>query len=73
MLEDAPDPYRLGRPLTRFDVMTAAEVAELLGDARATVMAWAQTGAIPSRRSGRARRFIRPEIQAWILGEHRSS
>lgn len=61
--------YRLHRPLTRDDVMTADQVAELLGVARSTVMVWAKAGTIPSRRFGRIRRFIRPEVEAWMLDD----
>jgi excisionase family DNA binding protein len=65
------EPYRYGRPLTRADVLTADEVADLLGVARSTVMGWAKAGTIPSRRFGRARRFIRQEIEAWMLDPNR--
>jgi len=67
------EPYRYGRPLTRDDVMTADEAAALLGVARSTVMAWAKAGSIPSRRFGRARRFIRQELEAWMLDDERTT
>lgn len=67
------EPYRYGRPLTRADVMTADEAAELLGVARSTVMAWAKADSIPSRRFGRARRFIRQELEAWMLDDERTA
>lgn len=69
----ADSPYRYGRPLTRADVMTADETAELLGVARSTVMAWAKSGSIPSRRFGRARRFIRHELEAWMLDDRNAA
>jgi excisionase family DNA binding protein len=61
-----PDRYRITRPLIREDVMTADEVADLLHVAPSTVRVWARGGSIPSRRFGRLRRFIRPEIEAWV-------
>ncbi len=67
------EPYRYGRPLTRADVMTAEEAAALLGVARSTVMGWAKAGSIPSRRFGRARRFIRQELEAWMLDDERTA
>ncbi len=66
------EPYRYGRPLTRDDVMTADQAAELLGVARSTIMSWAKMGSIPSRRFGRARRFIRQELEAWMLDDRRT-
>lgn len=72
-MSTSDEPYRLARPLTRADVMTADEVAELLGVARSTVMGWAKANTIPSRRFGRLRRFIRPEIEAWMLDDIRAT
>ncbi|WP_354700068.1 excisionase and transcriptional regulator [Paraconexibacter sp. AEG42_29] len=60
---------RPGRNLTRTDIMTAAEVAELLTVATTTVYEWARSGTIPALRRGRVIRFRRWEIEAWIAGE----
>lgn len=64
-----PIRFRLARPLTRDDVMTADDVADLLHVSASTVRVWARGGSIPSRRFGRVRRFIRPEIEAWVLDD----
>jgi excisionase family DNA binding protein len=56
-------------PLTAADVMTAAEVAELLHVPRSTVEHWARTGQLPSRKIGRRRLFIRPAIEAVLTEE----
>ena len=54
-------------PLTAADVMTAAEVAELLHVTKSTVEYWARTGQVPSRKIGRRRLFIRPAIEEMLL------
>ena len=51
------------RGLTRDEVMTAAEVAELLHLPVSTVYYLAGRGEIPARRLGRAWRFLRPRIE----------
>ena len=56
-------------PMTAADVMTAAEVASLMGVPRSTVEHWARQGTIPSRKIGRRRLFIRPKIEALLLEE----
>jgi excisionase family DNA binding protein len=63
-----PNPHRpTGAPprsgLTRDQVMTAAEVAELLGLPVSTVYYLARRGDIPAARFGRAYRFLRPRIE----------
>ena len=60
----APD-----RPLTRTDVMTADEVAQLLQIARNTVLEWARNGTLPAMRRGRIVRFRRWEIEAFVRGD----
>lgn len=55
------------RPITRGDVMTAAEVAELLRTSKSTIEDWARRGVIPSRKRGRRRFFLRWEIEAWLI------
>jgi len=57
----------LGRPLTAVHVMTASEVAELLGVPRSTVEDWARRAIVPSRKIGRRRLFLRPRIEALLL------
>ncbi len=50
--------------------MTAAEVAELLRMPKSTVEHLARVGTVPSRKVGRRRLFLRPRIEALLLGEH---
>lgn len=52
--------------LTRADVMTASEVAELLHLPVSTVYYLAQRGEIPACRLGRAWRFLRPRIEELL-------
>jgi excisionase family DNA binding protein len=54
---------RPGLPLTRDEVMTAVEVAELLHLPVSTVYYLASRGEIPAVRLGRAWRFLRPRIE----------
>jgi excisionase family DNA binding protein len=54
------------RPLTRDEVMTASEVAELLHLPVSTVYYLAQRGEIPACRLGRAWRFLRPRIEELL-------
>jgi excisionase family DNA binding protein len=51
------------RGLTREEVMTAAEVAELLQLPVSTVYYLARRGELPACRLGRAWRFLRPRIE----------
>jgi excisionase family DNA binding protein len=51
------------RGLTRNEVMTAGEVAELLHLPVSTVYYLARRGEIPACRLGRAWRFLRPRIE----------
>lgn len=52
-----------GRGLTRDEVMTAGEVAELLHLPVSTVYYLARRGEIPACRLGRAWRFLRPRLE----------
>lgn len=52
--------------ITRDDVMTAAQVAEMLNLSRAAVYRLANTGQIPSIRLGRTIRFLRENIEAML-------
>ena len=54
------------RGLTRGDVMTAGEVAELLHLPVSTVYYLASRGEIPACRLGRAWRFLRPRIEELL-------
>ena len=52
--------------LTRDEVMTAGEVAELLHLPVSTVYYLARRGEIPACRLGRAWRFLRPRIEEML-------
>jgi excisionase family DNA binding protein len=54
------------RRLTRADVMTAREVAELLDLPVSTVYEFARRGILPCARLGRAVRFVRAEIERTL-------
>lgn len=54
--------------LTREQVMTAAEVAELLQLPVSTVYHLAREGRLPARRLGRAWRFLRPQLEELLMG-----
>ena len=54
------------RGLTRDEVMTAAEVGELLHLPVSTVYYLARRGEIPACRLGRAWRFLRPRIEELL-------
>lgn len=51
------------RRLTRADVMTAREVAEMLGLPLSTVYELARRRELPSSRLGRAVRFLREDVE----------
>lgn len=57
------------RGLTRADLLTPDEVAELLTVPVSTVRDWARRGVLPSRKLGRHRRFLRSELERWIVGD----
>jgi excisionase family DNA binding protein len=54
------------RPLTRDQVMTATEVAELLHLPVSTVYQLARQGRIPASRLGRTWRFLRPNLEQLL-------
>jgi excisionase family DNA binding protein len=54
------------RPLTRTDVLSTSEVAELLGIPRSTVHELARRGELPARRVGRRWLFLRDRLAAAI-------
>jgi len=57
------------RGITRADVMSATDVAGLLGAPKSTVEDWARRGVIPSRKRGRRRLFLRWEVEAWLVAD----
>lgn len=61
---DVPSGVRPG--LTRGDVMTAGEVAELLQLPVSTVYYLARQGSLPASRFGRTWRFLRPRIEELL-------
>lgn len=52
--------------LTRDEVMTAREVAELLRLPTSTVYELARKGVLPASRLGRAWRFLRPRLEELL-------
>jgi excisionase family DNA binding protein len=54
------------RPLTRADVLSTAEAAELLGIPRSTVHYLARRGDLPARRVGRRWLFLRDRLAAAL-------
>jgi excisionase family DNA binding protein len=59
-----PTPVRIG--LTRDQVMTAGEVADLLHLPVSTVYYLARRGELPACRLGRTWRFVRPRIEQLL-------
>ncbi len=53
--------------LTADDVMTSADVSELIKEPIHTVEAWARAGLIPGHKIGKRWKFIRSEIEHWLL------
>jgi excisionase family DNA binding protein len=54
--------------LTRDEVMTAREVAELLRMPTSTVYELARRGVLPASRLGRTWRFLRPRLEELLGG-----
>lgn len=54
------------RALTRTDVLSTSEVAELLGIPRSTVHELARRGDLPARRVGRRWLFLRDRVAAAV-------
>jgi excisionase family DNA binding protein len=52
--------------LTRDEVMTAREVADLLRMPTSTVYELARRGVLPARRLGRTWRFLRPKLEELL-------
>ncbi|MDO8209754.1 helix-turn-helix domain-containing protein [Conexibacter sp. CPCC 206217] len=71
-MDSTPEVGREGRgrrSITREDVMTAAEVAEMLGMPVSTVYELARRGELPSARLGRTVRFLRESVEERLRGE----
>lgn len=65
------DTRREARPtLTRADVMSTADVAELLDVPKSTIEEWARRSLIPSHKRGRRRFYLRWEITEWLTSEN---
>jgi excisionase family DNA binding protein len=58
------------RGLTRADLMTAAQVAELLDVPVSTVREWGRRGILPRVKLGRHVRFVRAHVEATVLAAH---
>jgi excisionase family DNA binding protein len=56
------------RRITREDVMTAAEVGEMLGIPTSTVYRLARNGTLPNARLGRTVRFLRDNVEDLLRG-----
>ena len=56
------------KSLTRDEVMTAREVAELLRMPTSTVYELARKGVLPASRLGRTWRFLRPRLEELLAG-----
>lgn len=54
--------------LTRDEVMTAREVADLLKMPVSTIYELARRGELPARRLGRTWRFLRPRVEELLSG-----
>lgn len=59
------------RGLTRADLLTAVEVAELLGVPVSTVREWGRNGTLPRIKLGRHVRFLRAHVDETILNAER--
>lgn len=63
---DLPPESAPRRRLTREDIMTVSEVAELLALPRSTVYELARRGELPCARLGRTLRFVREDIETHL-------
>jgi excisionase family DNA binding protein len=64
--QDRLDELDTQRALTRTDVLSTSEVAELLGIPRSTVHELARRGELPARRVGRRWLFLRDRVAAAV-------
>jgi excisionase family DNA binding protein len=61
------DDLNTPRGLTRAELMTSREVAELLDVPVSTVLEWGRNGTLPRVKLGRHVRFVRAHVEAAIL------
>ena len=61
------EPQAPPRGLTRADLLTANEVAELLDVPASTIREWGRNGTLPRIKLGRHVRFLRAHVEAAIL------
>ena len=61
------DDLNTPRGMTRAELMTSREVAELLDVPNSTVLEWGRNGTLPRVKLGRHVRFIRAHVDAAIL------
>jgi excisionase family DNA binding protein len=52
-------------------LLTAREVADLLGFARGTIVDWFEAGKLPGFRVGGRLRFRASEVEVWLEGHRR--
>jgi excisionase family DNA binding protein len=55
------------------ELMTSAEIADLLGMKRSTVEDYARRGLLPSIKLGRHRRFVRSDVEAALIELRRAA
>ncbi len=55
----------------REEVLTASEVAQLLGFHQVTLYSWARRGKIPNYKIGSAIRFRKSELERWLQERRR--
>lgn len=64
----SPAPAQAAAMLTRDEVMTAREVADMLRMPTSTVYELARKGVLPARQLGRTWRFLRPRLEELLAG-----
>jgi excisionase family DNA binding protein len=62
------DDLSIPHGLTRAELMTSHEVAELVGVPVSTVREWGRKGTLPRVKLGRHVRYVRSHVEAAILG-----
>jgi excisionase family DNA binding protein len=59
-------PSPTARPVSLEPMLTAAELAEILGFSPGTIVDWSEEGKIPSFKVGGRLRFRESEVAAWL-------